>query len=904
MEKGFSLHKTWRGTVGSVLTGVAITIPLIFVASPALADGPVTLTVNEVESSGGTPGDWIEFYNTGTSAVDLSGYIVKDNDDTHRFVVPAGSVVAPGGYLVAEEAALGYGLGAADSARLFAPDGTTLIDSYTWTAHAATTYGRCPNGTGPFVTTTSSTKGAANDCSVAVDRSVRINEVESNGGTPGDWIELINTGSSTANVSGYIVKDNNDANAYALPSGSTIPAGGYLVVEEAAFGFGLGAADSARLFAADGTTLLDSYTWTAHAGITYGRCPDGSGAFVSTFSSTKGGPNGCSVPAASWPGSAEITTADPADVLGGNMSGLAYEGSGGTTPGVLWAVKNGPGVLHRLVSADGVNWAPDSTNGWAAGKKLHYPDGGSGDPDAEGVAFTDAGPSAGIYVSTERDNSKSSVSRPAILLFDPAGSGTDLNAKTEWDLTPDLPGLGANLGLEAIEWIPDSYLVSQGFLDERTGVAYNPAAYADHGKGLFFVGVEANGMIYAYALNHVTGGYSRVAAFASGFPSVMDLEFEPETNNLWAECDDTCNGRSATLKIAQNGSGAGKFAVTGVVERPTGMPNVNNEGFAIAPRSECVAGLKPAYWTDDNNTGGHALRRGLVNCTVPEPTAVATATALRTSAPATVLTSTRLTLTATVTAAGATVTAGTVRFLDGATVLGTADLVGGSATLALPVSAGAALPAGDRHYTAGYLGTSAFAPSVSTASDVTVYFKDLPPGKPFAQDALALAKSGVTTGFADGSFRPGATVDRQTAAAFLYRSSADAHSGAVCGSTTHFTDVAPTDAFCAEVEWAAAKGITTGYADGTFRRGTAISREATAAFLYRATHPGAAIPVCTAAPFPDVAVGNPFCGAIAWMKTANISTGSLDSHGGVTFDPAKPVSRQAFAAFLNRLPVG
>ena len=43
------------------------------------------------------------------------------------------------------------------------------------------TYGRCPNGTGPFIDTTSSTKGAANDCGVAAP-NIKINEVESSGG--------------------------------------------------------------------------------------------------------------------------------------------------------------------------------------------------------------------------------------------------------------------------------------------------------------------------------------------------------------------------------------------------------------------------------------------------------------------------------------------------------------------------------------------------------------------------------------------------------------------------------------------------------------------------------------------------------------------------------------------------
>ena len=46
------------------------------------------------------------------------------------------------------------------------------------------------------------------------------------------------------------------------------------------------------------------------------------------------------------------------------------------------------------------------------------------------------------------------------------------------------------------------------------------------------------------------------------------------------------------------------------------MPDVNNEGFTLAPQAECVDGLKPAIWSDDNDTDGHALRQGTVRCTV------------------------------------------------------------------------------------------------------------------------------------------------------------------------------------------------------------------------------------------------------------------------------------------------
>src|SRR5262249_14743342 len=155
----------------------------------------------------------------------------------------------------------------ADAARFFAPDGATLIDSYAWTAHAVNTYGRCPDATGTFKQTTTVTKGAPNDCSLVI----RINEIESNGGTPGDWVELFNATPADADVSGYVFRDNDDTHTYVLPSGTTIAASAYLVLDEARFGFGLGAADAARLFKPGGVAIADSYAWTAHATTTYGR---------------------------------------------------------------------------------------------------------------------------------------------------------------------------------------------------------------------------------------------------------------------------------------------------------------------------------------------------------------------------------------------------------------------------------------------------------------------------------------------------------------------------------------------------------------------------------------------------------------------------------------------------------
>ena len=267
------------------------------------------MRVNEVESNGGTPGDWIELFNTGTADVDISGWVVKDNDDTHSYVIPASTTIAAGAYYIVEEAALGFGLGAADSARVYLADGTTLVDSRSWTAHATTTYGVC--GT-DFVTTTTSTKGAVNDCG----SPVRINEIESNGGTPGDWIELKNTGGSTADVSGFVLRDNDDTHSFVIPAATSIPPAA-TTWPTSRRPSGSAVPTPLALFAADGTTLIDSYSWTAHATTTYARCADGTGAFATSAASTRGAVNACAgdLVTMPWPGSSAVSTVDTPNTL-------------------------------------------------------------------------------------------------------------------------------------------------------------------------------------------------------------------------------------------------------------------------------------------------------------------------------------------------------------------------------------------------------------------------------------------------------------------------------------------------------------------------------------------------------------------------------------------------------------
>jgi len=586
------------------------------------------IVINEVESNGDDT-DWIEVMNIGTDPVDISGWVIKDDKDTRPDTVPSGSIVAPGGLLVIDQKTSTYpegfdfGLGNPDEARLYLPDGTTLVASYAWADHAAVTWARCPDGTGEWIDAPTSTKGRPNDCNTPL----RINEVESSDGDNPDWIELINVGDSALDITGLVLSDNKDSDVFTIPATPALAAGAIVVFERTddpatGFDYGLGSGDNVRLFESDGVTLIDLYEWTEHAATTFGRCPDDSGDFEATAASTKGATNSCVgiVNAQAWPGGSEVSTVDAMDTYAGDMSGIDYDASTGS----LWAVQNGDGLLYHLIKDGDGNWVPDPSNGWANGKKLRYP-GGTGTVDAEGVTVTGAGASAGVYVSSERNNDSSSTSRPSILKFAVDGAGTELTASAEWNLAADFPGLGANAGIEGVTYVSDTFLTAGGFVDQNTAAAYQPTDYAGHGNGLFFVGVEGTAGVYAYALV-ADGTFERVAELdLSGisFGNVADVQFDADRALLWVVCDDACGGRIATFELT-----GGAFTASALYERPAGMANIANEGFAIADASTCVDGKVATFYADDANTDGFSLRTGTLDCegaapvdpTEPDPT--------------------------------------------------------------------------------------------------------------------------------------------------------------------------------------------------------------------------------------------------------------------------------------------
>ncbi|WP_298455399.1 glycoside hydrolase family 3 N-terminal domain-containing protein [uncultured Cellulomonas sp.] len=188
--------------------------------------------------------------------------------------------------------------------------------------------------------------------------------------------------------------------------------------------------------------------------------------------------------------------------------------------------------------------------------------------------------------------------------------------------------------------------------------------------------------------------------------------------------------------------------------------------------------------------------------------------------------------------------------------------------------------------------------TVTVDTSVPVTFPDVPATHDFAEAIAWLVQANITTGYEDGTFRPTTPISRQAMAAFVYRLVHDGADAPGC-TTRPFPDVDVANQFCGEIAWMQDAGLTTGYADGTYRPTAAISRQAMAAFLHRLLTDDAAAADCTAAPFTDVSVGDRFCGEISWLKEQGLTTGYEDG----TFGTTVAMSRQAMAAMLYRAVV-
>ena len=112
-------------------------------------------------------------------------------------------------------------------------------------------------------------------------------------------------------------------------------------------------------------------------------------------------------------------------------------------------------------------------------------------------------------------------------------------------------------------------------------------------------------------------------------------------------------------------------------------------------------------------------------------------------------------------------------------------------------------------------------------------FTDVTKNTSHYKEILWLNSTGITKGYPDGTFGGAKEVTRQDMAAFLHRLAQYEKADEPTGTAKQFTDVNQSTAHAEDIAWLAKTGVTTGYPDGTFGGLRPVIRQDMAAFLHR-----------------------------------------------------------------------
>ena len=234
-----------------------------------------------------TPSDSeaVEICNTTDAEIDISGWTMDGA------TINAGVVVPANGYVVLDDNnTSGIGISNAGEVLELVDDGGVTIDlvgygddggapkpEYSFSTARVPDCATTGDDGIDWNTDESPTLGAANDGPAANlgGSTVTINEVDPNNGVA--FIELYNSGDTAVDLSDWRISVDD---SYDIPTGQSIPAGGFWVLDEADFPgfFSLGASkDNVYLFNA-ALERVDQVGWDAAPGSSWNRLPDGAGA--------------------------------------------------------------------------------------------------------------------------------------------------------------------------------------------------------------------------------------------------------------------------------------------------------------------------------------------------------------------------------------------------------------------------------------------------------------------------------------------------------------------------------------------------------------------------------------------------------------------------------------------------
>lgn len=141
-----------------------------------------------------------------------------------------------------------------------------------------------------------------------------------------------------------------------------------------------------------------------------------------------------------------------------------------------------------------------------------------------------------------------------------------------------------NTGPEGIVFIPDSYLISIGFVSQQTGLPYTSVKGLG---GLFFIANQDQGYVWVFDVNPNTNNdFAYVGKYQTGRTESCDLAFDRSTGLMYILHNIAGNNRLEVTDLSTVLNGSTRKFVTlkdYLITNPTGN-NDNVEGFALTPK--------------------------------------------------------------------------------------------------------------------------------------------------------------------------------------------------------------------------------------------------------------------------------------------------------------------------------
>ena len=174
-------------------------------------------------------------------------------------------------------------------------------------------------------------------------------------------------------------------------------------------------------------------------------------------------------------------------------------------------------------------------------------------------------------------------------------------------------------------------------------------------------------------------------------------------------------------------------------------------------------------------------------------------------------------------------------------------------------------------------------------------FKDVrDQSNPYYKAIYWAADKGITKGYSDGTFGINKSCNRGEAVMFIWRMAGKPAPKAA--SKSPFKDVPTSHTFYKAILWASQKGVTTGYSDKTFRPKATCTRGQIMTFIWR--YKGKPAPkTVSKSPFKDVPKTHTYYKAILWGSQKGVTKGFSDG----TFGINKNCSRGQIVTFLYRI---